>query len=165
MLFFFFFQFFWFIFLPGVFKSLCVVSQYLRYLQVNYYEKNSLPIWSFISSFMNCLPWLWVSEATQSCPTLCGPVDCNPPGSSIHVILQARILEWLAISFARDLPNPGIEPRSPALQADSLLTELQGKPSTQDKYPRETHIQVISSPPGPNLTFLALYWMKKWVNR
>ena len=101
MLFFFFFQFFWFIFLPGVFKSLCVVSQYLRYLQVNYYEKNSLPIWSFISSFMNCLPWLWVSEATQSCPTLCGPVDCNPPGSSIHVILQARILEWLAISFAR----------------------------------------------------------------
>ena len=38
-------------------------------------------------------------------------------------ILQARILEWVAISFSRNLPHPGIEPRSPALQVDSLLTE------------------------------------------
>jgi len=41
-------------------------------------------------------------------------------------ILQARILEWVAILFSRDLPNPGIEPRSPTLQADSLLSEPQG---------------------------------------
>ena len=41
----------------------------------------------------------WVSEVTQSCPTLCNPVDCSPPGSSIHGILQARILEWVAISM------------------------------------------------------------------
>jgi len=41
-------------------------------------------------------------------------------------ILQARILEWFAISFSRDLPDLGIEPRSPALQADSLPTDLQG---------------------------------------
>ena len=65
---------------------------------------------------------------TQSCPTLCNPMDYSPPGSSAHEIFQARILEWVAISFPRDLPNPGIEPRSPALQADSLPTELQGKP-------------------------------------
>ena len=38
------------------------------------------------------------SEVAQSCPTLCNPVDCSPPGSSIHGILQARILEWVAIS-------------------------------------------------------------------
>ena len=38
------------------------------------------------------------SEVTQSCPTLCDPVDCSPPGSSVHTILQARILEWVAIS-------------------------------------------------------------------
>ena len=37
---------------------------------------------------------------TQSCPTLCDPVDCNLPGSSVHEILQARLLEWVAISFS-----------------------------------------------------------------
>ena len=38
---------------------------------------------------------------TQSCLTLCDPVDCSPPGSSVHGILQARILEWVAIPFSR----------------------------------------------------------------
>ena len=42
------------------------------------------------------------SEVTQSCPTLCDPVDCSPPGSSVHGIFQARILERVAISFSRD---------------------------------------------------------------
>ena len=37
----------------------------------------------------------------QSCPTLCDPLDCSPPGSSVHGILQARTLEWAAISFSR----------------------------------------------------------------
>ena len=55
-------------------------------------------------------------------------MDCNLQGSSVHGSLQARLLEWLAISFFRDLPDPGIELRSPSLQVDSLLTELQGKP-------------------------------------
>ena len=41
------------------------------------------------------------SEVTQSCPTLSGPMDCSPPGSSVHGIFQARILEWVAISFSR----------------------------------------------------------------
>ena len=36
---------------------------------------------------------------TQSCPTLCTPMDCSPPSSSVHGIFQARILEWAAISF------------------------------------------------------------------
>jgi len=49
-------------------------------------------------------------------------MDCNPPGSSVHGIIQARILEWDAIPFpsAGDLPDPGIESGSPALQADSF---------------------------------------------
>ena len=46
------------------------------------------------------------SEVAQSCPTLCDPVDCSPPGSSIHGILQARILEWVAISFSRGSSQP-----------------------------------------------------------
>ena len=43
-------------------------------------------------------------------------------------ILQARILEWVAIPFSRDLPNPGIKPKSPALQVDSLPSEPPRKP-------------------------------------
>ena len=54
------------------------------------------------------------AKAIQSCPTFCDPMDCSPPGSSVHGILQARILEWVAISFPRDLPDPGMEPGSPA---------------------------------------------------
>ena len=41
------------------------------------------------------------SEVAQSCPILCDPVDYSPPGSSVHGILQARILEWVTISFSR----------------------------------------------------------------
>ena len=63
---------------------------------------------------------------TQSCPTLCDSVDCSPPGSFIHGILQARILEWLVTSPG-DLLNAGIEPGSPVLQADSLPSEPPGK--------------------------------------
>ena len=40
------------------------------------------------------------SEVTQSCPTLCDPMDCSLPGSSVHGIFQARILEWVAIAFS-----------------------------------------------------------------
>ena len=63
----------------------------------------------------------------QSCPTLCDPMDCSLPVSSVYGILQARILEWVAVPSPGDLPNPGIEPRSPALQADPLPAELPGK--------------------------------------
>ena len=58
------------------------------------------------------------------CPTLYDPVDYK-----VHGILQARILVWVACPFSGDLPNPGIEPRSPTLQAaDSLPAEPRGKP-------------------------------------
>ena len=42
-------------------------------------------------------------EVAQSCPTLSDPMDCNPPGSSVHRIFQARVLEWGAIAFSKDL--------------------------------------------------------------
>ena len=58
---------------------------------------------------------VYESEAAQSCPTLCDPMDCSLPVSSVHGIFQAIIVEWIAISFVGDLPNPGIEPGSPAL--------------------------------------------------
>ena len=46
---------------------------------------------------------------TQSCPTLCNPMDCSPPGFSVHGILQARILKWAAISFSRG-SSQGLKP-------------------------------------------------------
>ena len=62
------------------------------------------------------------AKSIQSCPTLCDPMHYSPPGSSVHGIQQARILEWVAIiSPPGDLPDPGIEPMSPAL-AGGLFT-------------------------------------------
>ena len=61
-------------------------------------------------------------KVAQLCLTLCNPMDYT-----VHGILQARILEWVAVPSPGDLPNPGIEPRSPALQADSFPAESQGK--------------------------------------
>ena len=68
----------------------------------------------------------WKKEVAQSCLTLCDPMDCSLPGFSIHGIFQARILEWVAISFSRRSSNPGIKPRFPALQADALPSEPLG---------------------------------------
>ena len=62
-------------------------------------------------------------KVAQLCLTLCDPMDYT-----VHGILQARTLEWVANFSWQYLPNPGIEPRSPALQADSLPAEPQGEP-------------------------------------
>ena len=58
--------------------------------------------------------------------TLCDPMDCRLPGSSVQGILQARGLEWVAIPFSRGSFQSGIKPGFPALQADSLLSEPPG---------------------------------------
>ena len=52
--------------------------------------------WGFV-----VYPSASANEVAQSCPTLCNPVDCNLPGSTVHGIFQARILEWVAVSFSR----------------------------------------------------------------
>ena len=61
-----------------------------------------------------------VLAQSLSCARLCNHMECSTPGSSVHGISQARILEWVVLSFSRYLPNPGIEPTSADLQADSL---------------------------------------------
>ena len=63
-------------------------------------------------------------KVSQFCPTVCDPMDYL-----VHGILQARILKWVAFPFCRGLTNPGIKPRSPASEADSLLAEPSGKPT------------------------------------
>ena len=66
-------------------------------------------------------------ELAQPCPTLCDPIDCSPPGSSVHGILQARILDWVAIPFSRGSSQLTSEPRSLTLQADSIPPKPSGK--------------------------------------
>ena len=74
----------------------------------------------------------WSEEnVAQSCPTLCHPMDCSLPSSSIHGILQARILEWVTIPFSRGSSQPRDWLRSPALQADSSPSEPPGKPKNR----------------------------------
>ena len=64
----------------------------------------------------------------KSCLILCDPVDCGLPSSSVHGIFRQEYWSGLPFSSPGDLPNPGIEPRSSALQADSLPAEPLGKP-------------------------------------
>ena len=72
-------------------------------------------------------------------------MDCSLPGSTVHGISQTRILEWLAISFTGDVPNPGIKPGSSALQADSLPAELLGKPLHYEGRDKNLHnLETIS---------------------
>ena len=89
------------------------------------------------------------------CPTLCDPLDCSPPGSSVHEIFRQE--HWSGLSFPPpgDLPNPGIKPvspMSPALQAESLPPEPWGKPSFNRKLILKfltyklSHVKWIASP-------------------
>ena len=64
----------------------------------------------------------------QSCPTLCDPMDCSPPGSSVMEFSRQEYWSGLPFPSPGVLPNPEIEPGFPALQADSLMSESPGKP-------------------------------------
>ena len=70
------------------------------------------------------------SEVAQLCPTLRDPMEYRLPGSPIHEIFQARILEWVTISYSRE-SSARMEPGSPTLQADSLPSEPPGKPLSE----------------------------------
>ena len=61
----------------------------------------------------NCPSLCVHARLLQSCPTLCKPMDCSLPRSSVHGILQAQILEWFAISFSRIFPTQGSSPGLP----------------------------------------------------
>ena len=59
---------------------------------------------------------------------LCDPIDCSSPGSSAHGIFQIGILQWVAISYPRGLPDPGIKPESPVLAGGFFTTAPWGEP-------------------------------------
>ena len=79
---------------------------------------------SYSSHFLLCT---YACSFAQSCTTLCNPLDCSLPRSSIHGIFWARILDWVAIFYSRGI-FPGIESKSPAWQADSLSLSHLGSP-------------------------------------
>ena len=93
--------------------------------------------WFIVLCFGYTAKWFgyiytYVCKSLQSCPTLCNLVNCSPPAPSVHGILQARILEWVAMPFSRDLPNSGSEPMSLSLlhwQECSLPLAPPGKPN------------------------------------
>ena len=92
----------------------------------------------------------------QSCPTLSDPMDCSPPASSVHGILQARILEWATISYSRGYSQPRIKPMSlasPALAGRFFATAPAGKPKAASEHP--TTPALVSFPGPPWLTTIA----------
>ena len=85
--------------------------------------------------YLNHLDRVWVCvharahtrSVAQPCLPLCDPMDCSLPGSSVHEISQARILEWVAISSSGSLPSLGIKPTSPELAGRFFTTIPSGK--------------------------------------
>ena len=97
------------------------------------------------------------AKSSQLCPTLCDPMDCSLPGSSVHEILQARILEWVAMPPLGDLSNLGIEPAyltSPAL-ASGFFTRA----TWEAPFPH-TYIHILAAPHGlQDLSSLTRDWI------
>ena len=89
----------------------------------------------------------------QLCLTLWGPMDCSPPGSSVHGISQARMLEWVAIPFSRGFPDPGLGHVSVAWQADPLALSHLENPnrSSGESKAREWRSAPQSSKPAERL--------------
>ena len=81
-----------------------------------------------LQSCVSPLPLISVGTCLLSRVRLCEPMDGSPPGSSVHGILQAKILEWVAISSSKGSPNPGTEPTSPELAGGLFTTKPPGKP-------------------------------------
>ena len=114
---------------PGIFPKLYFCLSFLFCLLPSEPQGRFLMLY-----FLNLLCLLLFSGLVLS-NSFMAPLDCSPPGSSVHGISQAGISEWVSISSPGDLADPGIEPASPALQADSLLSEPPGKPSVCVVYP------------------------------
>ena len=107
--------------------------------QVFFKANNSVPHWNtnFQVVYIKQCTYIHACLVTQLYLTLCNPLDCRRPDSSVYGIFQARILKGVASSFSRDLPDPGIKPASPvapALAGGFFTTEPPGKPNIQSWY-------------------------------
>ena len=82
---------------------------------------------------LQCMKVKSESEVAQSCLTLSDPMDCSPPGNSVHGVFQARVLEWGAIAFSRESSGPRDQIWVSHMWADSLLSEPPGKDLITDE--------------------------------
>ena len=100
------------------------ISNIDTYLKIDVLRKHGSEFNQQHFSLFPAVPCL----VARSCPTLCDPMDWSPPGSSVHGDSPGKNTEWVPMPSSRGLPKPVIKPRSPVLQADSLLSEPPGKP-------------------------------------
>ena len=96
---------------------------------------------------MEISPHVYVKVlVAQLCPTLFDPMDCNPPGSSVHGILQAKILEWVAISFSRESFEPKNRTHVTCIAGGFFTTEPPGKSSKGYSLKQEEANQTWTQP-------------------
>ena len=111
-----------------------------------YQERSLQSQQDFSNCGLHCLGLLHACMHAHSCLTLCNPRDCSPPGSSVHGVLQPRILDWIAIPSSGGSSYPVIEPQppaSPALAGGLSTTQPPGKPCLG---PRHILICVLPKP-------------------
>ena len=103
-------------------------------------------------------------KSHQLCPILCSPMVCSPPGSSVHGILQARILEWGAMPSSRDLPDPG----RLNLYLSHLLCLLHWQagslPLAKPGEPHDQLSTLLKYPASPTYPFLSCKWKSTTAN-
>ena len=118
--------------LKGYFHTVKLASKYKR----NKYERNSI-LWKTLMTLLQLRALTliqssdWYCLVPKSCPALCKPMDCSPPGSCVHGISQARLLEWVAISCFRGSSWPRDGTCISYLSGEFFTTESPGKPCCQ----------------------------------
>ena len=113
---------------------------------------------------LQCMKVKSESEVTQLCPTLSDPMDCSPPGSPVPEILQARTLEWVAISFSNAWKwKVKVKPLSPVQLLATSWTEAYQAPLSM-RFPRQEYGSGLPVPspgdlPHPGIKLHLLHWL------
>ena len=104
-----------------------MISTHFNFLELQITCGNNEKILKYNTVHVPCCAY------TQLCPTLCDSMECSPPGSSVHGILQARILGWCAMPFSRGSPQLRHRTQVSCIQADSLPSEPPGNSYAQKR--------------------------------
>ena len=97
----------------------------------------------FLHQLENINRLLFLFSGSFVTDSFCDPVDCSPPGSSVHGISQARILEWVAISFSRGSSQPRDQTQVSCIAGRFFTTEPLGKPNKRDRNYEKSQIKIL----------------------
>ena len=116
------------------------------------------------------------AKLLQSCPTLCDPMDCSPPGSSVHGILQARMLEWVVMSFSRGFSWPRAQTHISCVSSIIIFTTSTTRKAPSLWYPPHLKVKLWvaqscltlcnpmdCSPPGSSIHWILQARILEWV--